>query len=153
MPAPSPLPPPPDPALFERDQKGREGLVNYRLQGQFIVVDEVPNTLVMRLGKKTAVLINRNPPKQPTVRIAERCEVSFSEGNGESSTWLLGAPDVLEDTRGEARAKLRDHHLDRGVIPDLALGRGVLSPGIGVDPPAAQPVGQEPATDGAGHPH
>ena len=62
----------PMPALFERDQKGREGLINYRLQGQFIVVDEVPNTLVMRLGKKTAVLINRNPPKQPTVRIAER---------------------------------------------------------------------------------
>ncbi len=60
------------PALFERDEKGREGLINYRLQGQFIVVDEVPNTLVMRLGKKTAVLINRNPSKQQTVRIAER---------------------------------------------------------------------------------
>jgi type IV secretion system protein VirB9 len=62
----------PMPALFERDEKGREGLINYRTQGQFIVVDEVPNTLVMRLGKKTAVLINRNPPKQQTVRIAER---------------------------------------------------------------------------------
>ena len=62
----------PMPALFERDQKGREGLVNYRLQGQFIVLDQIPHTLVMRLGKKTAVLINRNPPKQQTVRIAER---------------------------------------------------------------------------------
>ncbi len=62
----------PMPALFERDEKGREGLINYRAQGQFIVIDDVPKTLVMRLGKKTAVLINRNPPKQQTVRIAER---------------------------------------------------------------------------------
>ena len=62
----------PMPALLERDEKGREGLINYRVQGQFIVVDEVPRTLVMRLGKKTAVLINRNQPKQQSVRIAER---------------------------------------------------------------------------------
>ena len=47
-------------------------LINYRLQGQFIVVDQMPETLVMRLGKKTAVLINRHPPKTQTVAIAER---------------------------------------------------------------------------------
>ena len=55
------------PALYERDEKGRESLINYRLQGQFIVVDQMPETLVMRLGKKTAVLINRHPPKAQTV--------------------------------------------------------------------------------------
>ena len=60
------------PALFERDEKVREGLINYRLQGSFIVVDEVPTTLVMRLGKKSAVLINRHQPKDQAVRIAER---------------------------------------------------------------------------------
>ena len=60
------------PALYERDEKGREGLINYRSQGQFIVVDQMPETLVMRLGKKTAVLINRHPPKTQTVAIAER---------------------------------------------------------------------------------
>jgi type IV secretion system protein VirB9 len=60
------------PALYERDEKGRESLINYRLQGQFIVVDQMPETLVMRLGKKTAVLINRHPPKTQTVAIAER---------------------------------------------------------------------------------
>ena len=58
------------PALFERDEKGREGLLNYRQQGAFIVVDGVPDTLVMRLGKDTAVLINRNPTKQ--IRLAGR---------------------------------------------------------------------------------
>ena len=60
------------PALYERDQKGREGLINYRSQGQFIVVDQIPGTLVMKLGKKEAVLINRNPSKPQTVRVAER---------------------------------------------------------------------------------
>jgi type IV secretion system protein VirB9 len=58
------------PALFDRDEKGREGLLNFRLVGNFIVVDQVPRTLVMRLGKDEAVLINRNPPK--TIRIAGR---------------------------------------------------------------------------------
>ena len=58
------------PALFERDEEGREGLLNYRQQGTFIVVDGVPSTLVMRHGKDTAVLINRNPPK--SVRLAGR---------------------------------------------------------------------------------
>ena len=51
---------------------GREGLINYRSQGQFIVVDQIPAKLVMRLGKKEAVLINRNPSKPQTVRVAER---------------------------------------------------------------------------------
>ena len=60
------------PALYERDEKGRESLINYRSQGQFIVVDQVPETLVMRLGKKEAVLVNRNPSKPQTVRVAER---------------------------------------------------------------------------------
>jgi type IV secretion system protein VirB9 len=60
------------PALYERDEKGRESLVNYRTQGQFIVVDQVPETLVMRLGKKEAVLVNRHPSQPQTVRVAER---------------------------------------------------------------------------------
>ena len=62
----------PMPALFERDEDGREGLLNYRQQGAFVVVDGVPNTLVMRLGKDTAVLINRHPTKEQPVRVAER---------------------------------------------------------------------------------
>ena len=48
-----------DARALRAGRKGRESLINYRLQGQFIVVDQMPETLVMRLGKKTAVLINR----------------------------------------------------------------------------------------------
>jgi type IV secretion system protein VirB9 len=62
----------PMPALYARDEDGRESLVNYRQVGAFIVVDQVPNALVMRLGKKSAALINRHPPKQQPLRIAER---------------------------------------------------------------------------------
>jgi type IV secretion system protein VirB9 len=62
----------PLPALFERDEGGREGLLNYRQQGDFIVVDGVPKTLVMRLGRETAVLINRHPVKEQSLRVAER---------------------------------------------------------------------------------
>lgn len=62
----------PMPALFERDEHGREGLLNYRQQGTFIVVDGVPNILVMKNGKREAILINRNPVKPQNLRIAER---------------------------------------------------------------------------------
>ena len=62
----------PLPALFERDEDGRESLLNYRQQGAFIVVDGVPNTLVMRLGNEAAVLINRHPVKEQPLRVAER---------------------------------------------------------------------------------
>lgn len=62
----------PMPALFERGEDGREGLLNYRQQGSFIVVEGVPNTLVMKLGKDEAALINRNPSKSDSVRMAGR---------------------------------------------------------------------------------
>ena len=62
----------PMPALFARDRSGRESLVNYRQAGSFIVIDQVPAEVVMRLGKRTAVLVNRNPRRNDTLRIAER---------------------------------------------------------------------------------
>jgi type IV secretion system protein VirB9 len=62
----------PMPAIYARDAEGRESLVNYRQVGAFIVVDQVPHALVMRLGKKAGYLINRHPPKEQPMRIAER---------------------------------------------------------------------------------
>ena len=60
----------PMPALFTRDRKGEELPANARQVGGFIVVDHVPRELVMRLGKRTAVLVNKNPVQ--TMRVAER---------------------------------------------------------------------------------
>ncbi|HSK39903.1 MAG TPA: TrbG/VirB9 family P-type conjugative transfer protein, partial [Arenibaculum sp.] len=62
----------PMPAIYARDGEGRESLTNYRQVGGFIVIDQVPHALVMRLGKKTGYLINRHPPKDQPFRIAER---------------------------------------------------------------------------------
>jgi type IV secretion system protein VirB9 len=62
----------PMPAIYARDAEGRESLTNYRQVGGFIVIDQVPHALVMRLGKKTGYLINRHPPKDQPFRIAER---------------------------------------------------------------------------------
>ena len=64
----------PMPALYARDAEGRESLVNYRQVGAFIVIDQVPHALVMRLGKRTGYLINRHPPKAQPFRIAERAQ-------------------------------------------------------------------------------
>ena len=60
----------PMPALFVRVGK-QETPVNYRQVGSFIVLDHVPRELVLRLGKDTAVLINRRKNDEPT-RVAER---------------------------------------------------------------------------------
>lgn len=59
------------PALFTRDGKGEELPANATQVGGYIVVDHVPRELVMRLGKDTAVLVNRKKPEQ-SMRVAER---------------------------------------------------------------------------------
>jgi type IV secretion system protein VirB9 len=61
----------PLPALFTRDGKGEEMPANYQQIGTYIVIDHIPTELVMRLGTRTAVLINRKKPDAP-VRVAER---------------------------------------------------------------------------------
>ena len=59
------------PALYTRDEKGEELPANATQVGGLIVVDHVPHELVMRLGKRTAVLVNRKPV-QAAARVAER---------------------------------------------------------------------------------
>ena len=61
----------PMPALFTRDEKGEELPANATQVGSFIVLDHVPHELVMRLGKRTAVLVNQKKPAQ-AMRVAER---------------------------------------------------------------------------------
>ena len=61
----------PLPALFSRGKNGKDEPLNYSQVGSFVVVYQVPGTLVMRLGDKTATLTNRGPAPKP-VRIAER---------------------------------------------------------------------------------
>jgi type IV secretion system protein VirB9 len=57
----------PLPAILTQSEDKREGPVNYRMSGEYIVVSPIPANLVLRYGKKVAVLwpnhaIIRQPP-------------------------------------------------------------------------------------------
>src|SRR5262249_20341416 len=57
----------PLPALLTPGADGMEGPLSYRQVGQFLVVDQVPATVVIRLGKESAFLYNKH-----SVQTAER---------------------------------------------------------------------------------
>lgn len=61
----------PLPALFSRGEDGTESPLNSRQAGAYIIIDQVPETLVLRHGKRTAILINRGP-ERAAVRLAGR---------------------------------------------------------------------------------
>jgi type IV secretion system protein VirB9 len=62
-PAGSPLP-----ALLTPGPDGMEGPLSYRQVGQYLVVDQVPATVVIRLGKESAILHNKQRPLQTAER-------------------------------------------------------------------------------------
>lgn len=49
------------PAILVTNEKGDEGPVNYAVRGSTIVVDDVPNTIILRSGKAKAELTNAYP--------------------------------------------------------------------------------------------
>jgi type IV secretion system protein VirB9 len=55
------------PAILTREPNGEEGPVNYRVQGEYVVVDGVPAQLVLRQGKLMATLTPtpRSPADAP----------------------------------------------------------------------------------------
>ena len=68
----------PLPAILTQSEDRTEGPVNYRMSGEYIVISPVPANLVLRYGKKSAVLWPTHPiaaprravPVQATSRIA-----------------------------------------------------------------------------------
>jgi type IV secretion system protein VirB9 len=73
----------PVPAILVTNEKGDEGPVNYAVRGATIVLEDVPNTIVLRSGKSRAELVNSRPlasrpapvapasPPKPVVAAAE----------------------------------------------------------------------------------
>ena len=51
----------PMPAILIRDEKGKEGPVNYAVRENFIVLDKVPPSIILRSGKDSAILIRSAP--------------------------------------------------------------------------------------------
>lgn len=51
------------PAILILNEKGEEGPVNYAVRGNTIVIDAVPQKIVLRIGKKSATLENQRGPQ------------------------------------------------------------------------------------------
>ncbi|EQB19395.1 TrbG/VirB9 family P-type conjugative transfer protein [Novosphingobium lindaniclasticum] len=49
------------PAILITNEKGDEGPVNYAVRGAMIVIDAVPDNLILRSGKASAELVNARP--------------------------------------------------------------------------------------------
>ena len=54
------------PAILVTNAKGDEGPVNYTVRGETIVIDGVPNTIVLRSGEDSATLVNTGPQRSAT---------------------------------------------------------------------------------------
>ena len=52
------------PAILVKNEKGEEGPVNYAVRGHTIVIDDVPELIVLRTGKASATLENKRPVPQ-----------------------------------------------------------------------------------------
>jgi type IV secretion system protein VirB9 len=50
----------PLPVIIARGADGAESPLNYRVRGSVIVVDQVPKAVLLRVGTRTAILINRS---------------------------------------------------------------------------------------------
>ncbi|MCB2078454.1 MAG: TrbG/VirB9 family P-type conjugative transfer protein [Novosphingobium sp.] len=55
----------PLPAILVRDARGDEGPVNFAVRGDVIVIDDVPDLIVLRAGKASALLENKGEPRKP----------------------------------------------------------------------------------------
>lgn len=55
----------PVPAILVRNPKGEEGPVNYAVRGDVIVIDGVPDVIILRSGRDSATLENQGEPRKP----------------------------------------------------------------------------------------
>ncbi len=55
----------PIPAILIRNEKGEEGPVNFAVRADVIVIDGVPDLVVLRSGKDSATLENKGAPRKP----------------------------------------------------------------------------------------
>ena len=62
------------PAILITDSKGTEGPVNYTVRGDTIVVEGVPQLIVLRSGKDSATLTNTGPVRPETAALASNTE-------------------------------------------------------------------------------
>jgi type IV secretion system protein VirB9 len=72
------------PAILTHAPDGAEGPVNYRVRGDFVVVDGVPSPLVLRLGKRMATLTQLHPIAQAAASPAPPTQSSIAAPHASS---------------------------------------------------------------------
>lgn len=87
----------PLPAILTQSEDRKEGPVNYRMSGEYIVISPIPANLVLRYGKRSAVLWPSHPitPAQPVSprTIANR---QAAPGNAEAARMTPPADDSAQ---------------------------------------------------------
>ncbi|MGH8746057.1 MAG: P-type conjugative transfer protein VirB9 [Burkholderiales bacterium] len=54
------------PAFFAVDPDGNESVVNYRMEGKYVVIERIGSLFTLREGKETLCLFNEDKPFQPS---------------------------------------------------------------------------------------
>lgn len=71
------------PAILTRNEKGAEGPVNFAVRGDVIVIDGVPELIVLRSGRESATLINQGEPRKPAAPAALAVALSQPDTKGQ----------------------------------------------------------------------
>ena len=99
----------PLPAILTESEDRKEGPVNYRLSGQYIVISPIPPNLVLRYGKRTAVLwpSHRIVPVQqttPTAVASRMAEVMPVQSQPRTQD---GRPSTVQDSSKPATSSVK----------------------------------------------
>lgn len=71
------------PAMLVRNEKGDEGPVNYAVRGEVIVVEGVPQLILLRNGRDSATLENDGPSRQPAGRAPNAALAAADHAQGQ----------------------------------------------------------------------
>ena len=66
-----------------RNDKGEEGPVNFAVRGDVVVIDGVPELIVLRAGRDSATLENKGPPRksEPATALASAAPQTSPKGD------------------------------------------------------------------------
>ena len=57
------------PAFFAVDPDGNESVVNYRMEGKYVVIERVGSLFTLRDGEEALCLFNENKPFEPSTAL------------------------------------------------------------------------------------
>ncbi len=82
----------PIPAILVTNEKGDEGPVNFAVRGDTIVIDGVPTTIVLRVGRDRAQLDYKGPGPKPQQQAAAPAPLPIASRAANSAASIEGQP-------------------------------------------------------------